>query len=113
MQAAAAGLLLFAAWQKLTGQPVAVETFAALRLGQLGRVSAGITEALSAILICLPTLVWAGALMGISQLAGAVLFHALVLRFSLSPMVEAGQLTLAVAGMVACAGVLMLRLLGK
>ena len=111
LQVVAAGVLLFAAWQKLSGQPIAVDTFAALRLGQIGRISAGITEILIAVFICLPGLVWAGVLMGISQLSGAILFYVLVLQTALPPGQASGQLSLAMAGLAACIGVLLAKVL--
>lgn len=51
-----AGLFLFAAFMKLTGQPMMVQEFETVGLGQWFRYATGVLEAIGAIMVLVPTM---------------------------------------------------------
>jgi putative oxidoreductase len=79
MQILLALAFLGAGFAKVSGQPMMVETFAKIGLGQWFRYFTGGIEIISAIFLLIPTLVPVGALLLVVTMVGAALAHLLVL----------------------------------
>lgn len=60
---------------KFTAHPDSVYIFNSLGLEPYGRISIGILELVSGILILIPKTVWLGATLTLGVLAGAIFFH--------------------------------------
>jgi putative oxidoreductase len=61
LRIAVAGLFLFAGFMKLTGQPMMVEEFETVGLGQWFRYATGVLEAIGGIMVLIPTVSALGA----------------------------------------------------
>lgn len=73
---------------KLTGNPMMVEAFGKIGLGQWFRFVTGGIEVLSAILLLIPRLIPLGALLLICTMIGAIIAHLTVLGgFPVAPIV--------------------------
>jgi putative oxidoreductase len=108
-QALSAGIFFFIAWHRISGQPASVETFRILMLGNFGRYGAAIAEAITGVCLLLPELVWAGALMGLGTLSGAIFFHIAIIGQNVGG--DDGLLfQLATMGLISCIMVLYLKL---
>ncbi|HYW10746.1 MAG TPA: DoxX family protein [Longimicrobium sp.] len=79
LQVAAAAMLGMAGFAKLTGNPDMVAMFDAIGVGQWFRYATGGLEVLGAILLLVPALAGAGALMLAGVMAGAILTHLFVI----------------------------------
>ncbi|HEX6927590.1 MAG TPA: DoxX family protein [Longimicrobiaceae bacterium] len=79
LQIAAAGMFFFAAWGKLTANPLMVATFEAIGLGQWFRVFTGALEVIGATILLTPRLAGAGATLLAVIMVGAVLTHLFIL----------------------------------
>jgi putative oxidoreductase len=55
LRIAVAGLFLFAGYMKLTGQPMMVQEFETVGLGQWFRYATGVIEVIGAIMVLIPT----------------------------------------------------------
>jgi uncharacterized membrane protein YphA (DoxX/SURF4 family) len=75
-----AGLFLFAAFAKLSGNQMMVDEFAVIGLGQWFRYLTGILELAGAILVLIPAVSVAGALILLAVDAGAFVAQAFVLH---------------------------------
>ena len=75
---------------KLIGQPMMVETFEKVGVGQWFRYVTGAIEIASAILLLIPRLTPVGAALLVCTMAGAVLAHLLVLDGSAVPALVLG-----------------------
>jgi putative oxidoreductase len=84
LQILTAAAFLMAGFAKLSGQPMMVETFDKLGLGQWFRYLTGGIEVASAILLVIPRLTPVGALLLVCTMIGAVLAH--VLKIGGSPL---------------------------
>lgn len=60
---------------KFTAHPDSVYIFTKVGLEPYGRIGIGILELIAAILILFPKTIWAGALLTIGLLSGAILMH--------------------------------------
>jgi len=60
---------------KFTAHPDSVYIFTKVGLEPFGRIAIGVLELIAAILLLIPKTVWAGALLTIGLLSGAVLMH--------------------------------------
>jgi uncharacterized membrane protein YphA (DoxX/SURF4 family) len=79
LQILTAAALLMAGFAKLSGQPMMVETFDKIGLGQWFRYLTGGIEVASAILLVIPRLTTVGALLLVCTMIGAVLTHLLTI----------------------------------
>lgn len=79
LQVAAAAMLGMAGFAKLTGAPDMIALFDAVGVGQWFRYATGGLEVLGAILLLVPALAGAGALMLAGVMLGAVLTHLFVI----------------------------------
>lgn len=79
LQVAAAAMMGMAGFAKLSGAPEMVALFDAVGVGQWFRYVTGGLEVLGALLLLVPALAGAGALMLAGVMAGAVLTHLFVI----------------------------------
>jgi len=79
LQILTAAALLMAGFAKLSGQPMMVETFDKIGLGQWFRYLTGGIEVASAILLVIPLLTTLGAFLLVSAMIGVVLTHLLTI----------------------------------
>ncbi len=79
LQIAAAAMLGMAGFAKLTGAPEMIALFDAVGVGQWFRYVTGALEVLGAVLLLVPALAGAGALLLASVMLGAVLTHLFVI----------------------------------
>ncbi|HSI84449.1 MAG: DoxX family protein [Candidatus Methylacidiphilales bacterium] len=70
---------------KITGQPLMVDTFTQIGVGQWLRYLTGGIEVLAAVFLLIPRLIPVGALLLVSTMIGAVLTHLLVIGGSPVP----------------------------
>ena len=89
LQILTAAAFLLAGVAKLMGQPMMVETFETVGVGQWFRYVTGVIEIASAILLIIPRLSPLGAALLLPTMIGAVLAHLLVLHGSVAPAVKA------------------------
>jgi putative oxidoreductase len=88
LQAATAAMFLMAGFSKLTGVPETVALFDAIGIGQWFRYVTGALEVGGAVLLLVPALAGAGALLLAAVMAGAVLATLFVVGGSpLTPLV--------------------------
>lgn len=80
----AAVILLQTLYFKFTGAPEAIKIFTALGVEPWGRITLGIIELITALLILIPTTSTIGALIGIGLMIGAIVIHITVLGISSS-----------------------------
>lgn len=76
---AAAVILLQTLFFKFTAAPESVYIFTKVHAEPWGRVGSGVVELIAAVLILIPRTVWAGALLAIGVMAGAIVSHLTVL----------------------------------
>lgn len=76
---AAAGILLQTLFFKFTAAPESVYIFTKVGAEPWGRIGSGIAELIAAILLLVPRTVWAGALLALGMMAGAIVSHLTVL----------------------------------
>jgi uncharacterized membrane protein YphA (DoxX/SURF4 family) len=79
LQIATAAMLGMAGFAKLTGAPEMIALFDAVGVGQWFRYVTGALEVLGAVLLLVPALAGAGALLLASVMLGAVLTHLFVI----------------------------------
>ena len=94
-QAASAALFFVAGVSKLAGAAAMVQTFDAIGLGQWFRYLTGGIEAVSAVLLLVPSLAFFGAVVLIPTMIGAIITHVFVVGGNPVP---AAVLLLATAG---------------
>lgn len=68
-------ILLQTLYFKFTGAEESLYIFEQTGLGDLGRYGSGIAELAAAILILIPRTAWAGALIALGAMSGALFFH--------------------------------------
>ena len=90
LQVLTAAAFLVAGFATLSGQPMMVETFEKVGVGQWFRYATGAIEIVSAILLLIPRLVPVGAALLVCTMTGAVLAHLLVLGGSAVPALVLG-----------------------
>jgi len=76
---AAAAILLQTLFFKFTAAPESVYIFTKVGAEPWGRIGSGILELIAAILLFVPRTVWAGALLAVGMMAGAIISHLAVL----------------------------------
>jgi uncharacterized membrane protein YphA (DoxX/SURF4 family) len=75
----AAVILLQTLWFKFTAAPESVYIFDKVGLGAPGRIGSGIAELIAGILLLIPSTVWAGAILALGVMGGAIMSHLTVL----------------------------------
>lgn len=76
---AAAIILLQTLFFKFTAAPESVYIFTKVHGEPWGRIGSGVLELIAAVLLLFPRTVWAGALLALGVMAGAILSHLTVL----------------------------------
>ena len=76
---AAAGILLQTLFFKFTGAPESVYIFSKVGLEPWGRYGSGVAELIATILLLTPRFAWAGALLALGVISGALVSHLTVL----------------------------------
>jgi putative oxidoreductase len=108
-QAVGALCLAIAAFLKFSGHPATIAIFSQMHLEPLGRYSSALTDIVVAIFLLLPGFIWAGAIMGLSILLGALFFHGSLLGLEVQQ--DHGMMfRLAVCASISCGAVLYLQL---
>ena len=72
---AAAVILLQTLFFKFTAAPESVYIFTKVHAEPWGRIGSGVVELIAAALILIPRTVWAGALLALGVMAGAIVSH--------------------------------------
>jgi len=90
LQILTAAAFVMAGIAKLTGQPMMVETFEKVGLGQWFRYTTAAIEIVSAVLLLIPRVTPLGAALLVCTMVGAVLAHLLVLGGSPVPALVLG-----------------------
>jgi len=75
----AAIILLQTLFFKFSGAPESVELFTRLGVEPWGRIGTGVLELIASALILIPSTVWAGSLLAIGLMAGALMSHVFVI----------------------------------
>ena len=76
---AAAVILLQTLFFKFTAAPESVYIFTRVHAEPWGRIGSGLVELIAAVLILIPRTIWAGALLALGVMAGAIVSHLTVL----------------------------------
>jgi len=76
---AAAVILLQTLFFKFTAAPESVYIFTKVHAEPWGRIGSGVVELIAAVLILIPRTIWAGALLALAVMAGAIVSHLTVL----------------------------------
>lgn len=77
-------LLLQTLRYKFTAHPDSVYIFTKVGLEPFGRIGIGILELFSAVLILIPKTIWAGAILTIGIISGAILMHFTILGIEIN-----------------------------
>src|ERR1700753_3543597 len=75
----AAVILLQTLFFKFTGAPESIYIFTRVHMEPWGRYGTGVTELIASILLLLPRWCWAGALLALGVMGGAIMLHLTVL----------------------------------
>lgn len=75
----AAIILLQTLFFKFTGAPESIYIFTKVGAEPWGRIGSGVVELIAAILLLTPRFVWAGAVLALGVMAGAIVSHLTVL----------------------------------
>jgi len=107
-QIVAAVILLQTLFFKFTASEERVYIFSKLGAEPLGRIGSGIVELIAGVLLLIPRTAWAGAVLALGVMAGAILSHLTVLGIDV--LGDGGQLFIyALITFVCAATVLVLR----
>lgn len=107
-QLVAALILLQTLFFKFTASDESVYIFTKLGVEPAGRIGSGVLELITGGLLLVPRTAWAGALLGLGIMAGAILSHLTVLGIEVQG--DGGQLfAYALITFACCATVLVLR----
>ena len=107
-QILAAVILLQTLYFKFTAAPESVYIFSTLGVEPYGRIGSGVAELIASVLLLMPRTAWAGALLGLGIMGGAILSHLTILGIEI--MGDGGQLfAYAVIVLVCCAIVVYLK----
>lgn len=68
-------ILLQTLYFKFTAAPESVYIFETVGMEPWGRIGSGIVELIASILLLIPRTTWAGALLALGTIAGAIFFH--------------------------------------
>jgi uncharacterized membrane protein YphA (DoxX/SURF4 family) len=107
-QVIAAIILLQTLFFKFTAASESVYIFSTLGIEPEGRIGSGIAELIAAVLLLIPQVAWAGGLLAMGVMAGAIFSH--LTKLGIEVQGDGGQLFfLAIIVFVACAVVVFLR----
>jgi putative oxidoreductase len=96
---AAALILLQTLFFKFTAAPESVYIFTRVHAEPWGRIGSGVVELIAAVLMLIPRTIWAGALLALGVMAGAIVSHLTVLGIE---VMGDGGLLFALALVVFC-----------
>jgi putative oxidoreductase len=96
---AAAVILLQTLFFKFTAAPESVYIFTRVHAEPWGRIGSGVVELIAAVLVLIPRTIWAGALLALGVMAGAIVSHLTVLGIE---VMGDGGLLFALALIVFC-----------
>ncbi len=97
----AALILLQTLYFKFTGHPESVELFTKLGVEPWGRISTGVLELITSILLLLPNTVFLGAFFGTGLMSGAIFSHMFII--GIESKGDGGQLfIMAIITMLCC-----------
>lgn len=68
-------ILLQTLWFKFSGSPESVYIFSAIGAEPAGRIASGVVELFAALLLLWPAFAWAGALLALGTMLGAIATH--------------------------------------
>lgn len=85
-QLVAAAILGQTLFFKFTGAPETVALFEVVGLGDTGRIGTAVTELVAVVLLLVPRTAWAGGLLAMGVLSGAILSHLTRLGISIDPV---------------------------
>ena len=88
----AAGILLQTLYFKFTAAPESVYIFTTVGMEPWGRIGSGVVELMAALLLVIPSTVWAGALIGVGVISGAIISHLTILGIEV--MEDGGTLSI-------------------
>lgn len=107
-QVIAAIILLQTLFFKFTAASESVYIFSTLGIEPEGRIGSGIAELIAAVLLLIPQVAWAGGLLAMGVMTGAIFSH--LTKLGIEVQGDGGQLfSLAIIVFVACAVVVFLR----
>lgn len=86
----AAVIMLQTLYFKFTGAEESVYIFSTLGMEPYGRIGTGIGELIASVLILIPATSWAGAIMALGLMSGALFFH--ITKLGIEIMGDGGQL---------------------
>ncbi len=109
LQLALAALFLMAALPKLTGDPMAAAMIEKLGVGSWAGPVIGLSELAAALLLVVPAMIHWGALLSVGILGGAIFSHLTVLGISIGPDDGGAMFGMALVGMVFAGVVVYLR----
>jgi len=95
----AAIILLQTLFFKFTAAPESVYIFTKVHAEPWGRIGSGVVELIAAVLVLIPGTIWAGALLALGVMAGAIVSHLTVLGIE---VMGDGGLLFALALIVFC-----------
>lgn len=75
----AAAILLQTLYFKFSAAPESVYVFSSIGAEPAGRIGSGVVELIAAVLLLWPTFAWAGAMLALGTMSGAILTHLTVL----------------------------------
>ena len=96
----AAIILLQTLFFKFSGAPESVELFTTLGVEPWGRIGTGVLELVASALILIPSTVWAGSLLALGLMTGALMSHIFVIGIMRD---DGGQLFLYAVIVFVCA----------
>ncbi len=79
LQVLSAIILLQTLFFKFTAAPESVYIFDKVGLGAPGRIGTGVAELIAAVLLLIPATAWAGAILSVGLMGGALISHLTVL----------------------------------
>ena len=102
-QILAAIILLQTLYFKFTAAPESVYIFSTLGVEPYGRIGSGVAELIASVLLLMPRTAWAGALLGLGIMGGAILSHLTILGIEI--MGDGGQLFAYAVIVLVCCGI--------
>ena len=102
-QIIAAIILLQTLFFKFTAAPESVYIFSTLGIEPYGRIGSGVAELIASVLLLVPRTAWAGALLGLGIMVGAIFSHLTVLGIEVQG--DGGQLFAYALIVFVCCGI--------
>ena len=102
-QIIAAIILLQTLFFKFTAAPESVYIFSTLGIEPYGRIGSGVAELIASVLLLVPRTAWAGALLGLGIMTGAIFSHLTILGIEVQG--DGGQLFAYAITVFVCCGI--------